>query len=320
MLLSIAIPTYNRAAILRESLEAIISEINNHKDFVELIISDNCSTDNTPQIIEEIVSKNRHLDIKHNKNPTNTGYYGNFKKCREMAQGKFFWLLSDNEKIQRGVLPAILSILKYDDKITFIRLRQNWQMKPAEELYYRKVDLERYLKFSYSIQITKISNVIIRNNKEDDNYLFNEFDGNEFLGFLLLISAMKQRFKVYEIYGRVFDVLPAAHSFNVFKVWTYDMTACLSYLRGNVNLEHSTINIFVNNYIRNILFYHVYNYRIYGKIGGKNLWKFSEIKNELIRYYGKYSAYNDLIKPLLNKPLFLLFIKHYIIKIKNKLC
>ena len=51
-LLSICIPTYNRAQFLPALLESIITQINGHEDKVEIIVSDNASTDNTKQITQ----------------------------------------------------------------------------------------------------------------------------------------------------------------------------------------------------------------------------------------------------------------------------
>lgn len=43
-LLSICIPTYNRAEYLEKSLESIIRQSEFHSDDVDVVISDNCST------------------------------------------------------------------------------------------------------------------------------------------------------------------------------------------------------------------------------------------------------------------------------------
>ena len=55
-LLSICIPTYNRAELLRQCLESIISESNVFTDKVEVIVSNNCSTDKTEEIINRYIA------------------------------------------------------------------------------------------------------------------------------------------------------------------------------------------------------------------------------------------------------------------------
>jgi len=50
--LTIAIPTYNGARYIREALDSIISQLDDIDEEVEIVISDNASTDQTPEIIE----------------------------------------------------------------------------------------------------------------------------------------------------------------------------------------------------------------------------------------------------------------------------
>ena len=45
--LTIAIPTYNRAAILKKCLSSIFSQINGLEKHINILVSDNNSDDNT---------------------------------------------------------------------------------------------------------------------------------------------------------------------------------------------------------------------------------------------------------------------------------
>ena len=56
--LSICIPTWNRSSFLRISLDSLFGQLNDiEKEDVEIFISDNCSSDATPNIIEEFIDK-----------------------------------------------------------------------------------------------------------------------------------------------------------------------------------------------------------------------------------------------------------------------
>jgi glycosyltransferase involved in cell wall biosynthesis len=55
-MVSIGMPVYNGEKYIREALDSLLSQT--FTDF-ELIISDNCSTDSTPEICKEYASKNR---------------------------------------------------------------------------------------------------------------------------------------------------------------------------------------------------------------------------------------------------------------------
>ncbi len=52
---------------------------------VEIVVFDNCSTDNIPDI------------IKYNRNDKNLGHDRNVMKCFEIAQGKFIHLFGDDD-------------------------------------------------------------------------------------------------------------------------------------------------------------------------------------------------------------------------------
>ena len=62
-ILSLCIPTYNRANILEKTISRIVSCRSFDSD-VELVISDNCSTDNTRQVCEHFAAK--YDNVKYN--------------------------------------------------------------------------------------------------------------------------------------------------------------------------------------------------------------------------------------------------------------
>ncbi|MFN8575928.1 MAG: glycosyltransferase family 2 protein [Candidatus Sericytochromatia bacterium] len=89
---SILIPTYNRAELLDK---AISSSIEQDYDNIEIIISDNCSSDNTTKIVDKYLGDSR---VKYYKNTENIGMVGNWKKCLyEYSTGDYFIILSDDD-------------------------------------------------------------------------------------------------------------------------------------------------------------------------------------------------------------------------------
>lgn len=94
-LLSICIPTYNRATVLEEALKAYVSD----KDFdddVEIVISDNASTDNTQQICQYYADKYNHIIYYRNKENVRDL---NFPRILDKASGKYLKLMNDNNQI-----------------------------------------------------------------------------------------------------------------------------------------------------------------------------------------------------------------------------
>jgi abequosyltransferase len=104
-LLTIAIPTYNRAGCLRELLSVLTDQLKNETR-VELIISDNASPDETPTVVKDFIA--RGLQVRYMRNAQNIGPDANFLQCFEQACGKYVWLFSDDDLIVPGGVSKIL--------------------------------------------------------------------------------------------------------------------------------------------------------------------------------------------------------------------
>lgn len=92
-MISIALAAYNGAKYISEQLDSILSQ--NYQDF-ELIICDDCSTDNTWQIIEEYARKDNRIKIYENNE--NLGFKKNFEKAISLCNGEYI-ALSDQDDI-----------------------------------------------------------------------------------------------------------------------------------------------------------------------------------------------------------------------------
>jgi|APSaa5957512535_1039671.scaffolds.fasta_scaffold23748_3 glycosyltransferase involved in cell wall biosynthesis len=88
--ISIAIPTYNRADLLLRAVNSCLSQTYSN---IEVIVSDNCSSDNSIDILRQI--NDPRLFIHTNK--SNIGMKLNFQKCLNSSNGHLFLLLSDDD-------------------------------------------------------------------------------------------------------------------------------------------------------------------------------------------------------------------------------
>ena len=104
-LLTIAIPTCNRADCLRELLSVLADQLKNEPR-VELLISDNASPDHTPTVVKNFID--RGLQVQYVRNAQNIGPDANFLQCFEKANGKYVWLFSDDDLIIPGGVSKIL--------------------------------------------------------------------------------------------------------------------------------------------------------------------------------------------------------------------
>jgi len=79
--ISICVPTYNGARYLRECLDSVLDQ---SYIFTEILIVDDCSSDDTVAIAQEYA---RYDDrIKVHVNPKNLGLVGNWNRCVELAE------------------------------------------------------------------------------------------------------------------------------------------------------------------------------------------------------------------------------------------
>lgn len=107
-LLTIAIPTYNRADYLQELLSNLMEQLVQRPE-IELLISDNASTDETTSVVLGLLKENP--GVRYIRNPTNIGADANFLQCFEMATGKYFWLVGDDDIVAPGGIAKILSLI-----------------------------------------------------------------------------------------------------------------------------------------------------------------------------------------------------------------
>lgn len=110
-LLSICIPTWNRAKILSISLNSFQEQLASiDSSEVEIFISDNASDDETPQVVQSFIDQG--LPITYNRNSENVGAARNFIKCMQWASGKYIWLLGDDDLLNDGAISYIIDLIR----------------------------------------------------------------------------------------------------------------------------------------------------------------------------------------------------------------
>ena len=115
-LLTIAIPTFNRAAQLQGLLLALESQVAGVPD-VEVLVSDNGSPDNTPEVVASAVGRFRRAGARLRvfRQPSNIGSDANFAFCFAQASGHFFWMCGDDDLIVPEAVAEVLQLLQAPD-------------------------------------------------------------------------------------------------------------------------------------------------------------------------------------------------------------
>jgi len=109
ILLTIAIPTYNRLECLKELLPPLLKQCKPYRE-IEILVSDNCTTDGTAQYIQDMTTTNS--QVRYRVNSINVGADENFVRCVEDAHGTYVWLFGDDELLCEGAIESIISTLK----------------------------------------------------------------------------------------------------------------------------------------------------------------------------------------------------------------
>ena len=107
-LLTYAFITYNRSRYLRKSLRSVLQQVGNDP-LVEVLVSDNASTDETRSLVEE--QQKRFKNLRYHCNETNVGAEGNIHCAMRASRGEYVIVAGDDDYILDGVLRSVLSAI-----------------------------------------------------------------------------------------------------------------------------------------------------------------------------------------------------------------
>ena len=104
---SIAIPTYNRATTLERALRSALEQT--HTD-LEVLVSDNASTDDTAALLERVAAGDPRLRVV--RHAANRGMVGNIAAAASLARGDHVMLLADDDWLAPRCVEAALGALR----------------------------------------------------------------------------------------------------------------------------------------------------------------------------------------------------------------
>lgn len=120
--LTIGIPTFNGSKYIRDAIESVISQVDErYSNSVEILVSDNASTDDTGSIINEYIRKNK-ITITYVCNEVNIGYDRNVDNLFKHAKGEFVWLLGDDDYLANGAVAKFFEVIAKHKDLSVILL------------------------------------------------------------------------------------------------------------------------------------------------------------------------------------------------------
>ncbi len=274
-LLTIAIPTYNRAKVLKKCLDSIFNQIDGLNNYVDILVSDNNSNDETFNTVNGF--KKRGCNIIYNKNKINLGMDMNFKFCFNYVNSKYIWVLGDDDYILEGSLKNIVEILRDNDfGVLFLETRK-----------LKNNDLQVFtspqkLLSNISFNITFISSVIVKTN-HIKNIDFDKYTGS-YLNYLQVyldgIFLNNINAKLNKITMNIANDMETTGGYNFFKVFVRNYLDILKDYRASFPLYYYELEKFklLKSFVRPFLLLAVqkkdtnFEFKGYGKILFKKYW------------------------------------------------
>jgi glycosyltransferase involved in cell wall biosynthesis len=113
-LVSIVIPTYNMGRLVGRTIDSYLSQT--ERD-LEIVISDNASTDDTA----EVVARYRDPRVRYVRNASNIGMINNFNAGLRLARGQFVGLVAADEfALGTRSLERRLELVRRDPEVDFV--------------------------------------------------------------------------------------------------------------------------------------------------------------------------------------------------------
>jgi len=119
MKISILLPTYNGSKYIRETIDSILRQ--NFKNY-EIIIQDDCSTDNTIKILKDYKSSL----LKIHKNKNNLGYPKNLELARKRSKGDIIFLMGQDDILRQNTLKDVHKIFVENKNVGAITRPYYW--------------------------------------------------------------------------------------------------------------------------------------------------------------------------------------------------
>lgn len=115
-LVSVCIPTYNYARFLRQAVESVLTQT--FSDY-ELIVIDDCSNDETEQVMQQLCIKDSR--IKYLRNPENVGMVENWNRCLSCAEGKYIkFLFADDFLVSDKAIERMVETLLNNEHVALV--------------------------------------------------------------------------------------------------------------------------------------------------------------------------------------------------------
>lgn len=124
--LSILVPVYNVEPFLEECIESVMNQVGQG---VEVLVLDDCSTDDSWPLMQKLAQRwpGRIQLLQHS---SNAGLSAARNTMLEAAQGQYLWFLDSDDKLQPGSVKALANIVRTHAPDVVLCDFSVWREKP----------------------------------------------------------------------------------------------------------------------------------------------------------------------------------------------
>jgi len=126
---SVAIPSYNYGRYVAQAIESVLGQ---DWDDLELVILDNASTDNTPEIVKPYLADSR---VRHFRNDTTLPVQQNWQKAAGLCRGRYLAILSADDYFLPGHLSSLVRLLEDNPHCDLAYTRVQGVNEAGEAIY-----------------------------------------------------------------------------------------------------------------------------------------------------------------------------------------
>lgn len=210
--ISVIIPTYKRANLLKFALDSAINQMS-FEDYEIIVIDNDCEKDIATDILmKEYCFNNK--NIYYYRNEKNIKMYGNWNRCIEICRTQWFCMLHDDDMLKENYFETVVPIIKEHVEIGVLSVyRENLDMRELQDGH------KKYQKYGKN----KITSFII-------NFLVKLRHGNpiniemkDCINFFnpLLLCAVFNKQRAMEIGGYDEQYFPVSDLFFIVKMVSY---------------------------------------------------------------------------------------------------
>lgn len=318
--LTIAIPTFNRKEKLEKSLEYILKETVGKN--VEILVSDNASTDETEKYMNNI--SNKFSQISYYRRNENGGFDVNFLNCFEKAKGEYVMLIGDDDILLPGSIESILQCISKNPVAIYLNTSRLISRNPIK---YTDLKIEKQNNIEYDdknmflkqmgIHCTFISALVFNAHFLKNIPNKERFFGTNIIQSYLLFEMLKSEGKyIVNTFNCVAAQGNETVRYDVYNTWIKNYSELLMVHGKKCGFDETILKEQLHKDLKGTIYYFVITFRKNCKNQNKwskeGIWKYIKMFPDILWKY-RIAVYCPRFMLI-----YLCKIKEVICKVKNK--